>query len=223
MPITHLGMEEHDVSLVKEAKRYRLLDGSVVQMPHYEEPSAMRAEAVNFHLGRPLIPVGDPMTAEVGAGAYTLRVDHPFLCEGEPQVQPMRVARSWRVAQGDIDPRGLPVRDAGGRTVGVVGDLWVDRGTKTLRYLEVRLEALAEDVRPVLVPIYHTGITRHRVKVLRMYAGHLAIAPRLRSPDEITAREEDQVNAYFAAALRFGHPGGAATVPTYAPAPRIRG
>jgi hypothetical protein len=42
------------------------------------------------------------------------------------------------------------------------------------------------------------------VLLVSMLGGHLRAAPRLKSPDEITAREEDQVNAYFASAYMYG-------------------
>lgn len=215
---------------VPPPKRYRLLDGSTTQVPHVTEPSAMRAEAPLFHLGRPLIPIGDPVTAEVGPGAYPLRIDHPFQFKDEPQVRPMRATPGWRVAPGDVDPRGLPVVDAARQTVGSVVELWVDRGVKLLRYLEVRLDGPeAPDAAPegaianVLVPIYHTDVGRRRVALLRIHAGRLQAAPRTRDDDRITAREEDMITAYFAAVRQYGGGSVGAAAAVANPAPRFPG
>lgn len=184
-------------------KVYKLLEGGETTMPHRTEPSAMRGAPMHAHIGAPLVPIGDPMTAEIGPGAYPLRIDRPFLSEGRPQVQPMRAAAGWKVARGDPDPRGMVVYDAARAPVGTVIDLWVDRGVKFLRYLEVRLDG---DERPVMVPIFHTDVRprQRAVRLKSMLAGHLRAMPRLRSPDEITAREEDQVNAFFASATMYG-------------------
>lgn len=184
-------------------KYYTMLDGSTTSMPNRTEPSAMRGAPMHKHIGAPMAPIGDPMTAEIGPGAYPMRLDKPFINEGAPQVQPMRVASGWRVAKGDPDPRGMTVYDAARQAVGTVTDLWVDRSVKFLRYLEVRLEG---DERPVLVPIFHTDVRARRRAVLLtvMSWSRLHSAPRLKSPDEITAREEDQVNAYFASAYMYG-------------------
>lgn len=204
-------------------KTYTLLEGGETTMPHRTAPSLMRGLPVQRHLGAPLVPVGDAMLAEIGPGAYPLRKDAPLMAQGEPQVLPMRVAKDWSVARGDPDPRGMRVFDAARKEVGTVTDLWVDRGVKILRYLEVQLDDPAQ--RPVLVPIFRTDVRGKRRAVLigAMLAGHLRQAPRLRTADEITAREEDQINAYFAAAYMYGrgHAGGA--LEPAATAPRVPG
>ncbi|MDP9095249.1 MAG: hypothetical protein M3N26_01615, partial [Pseudomonadota bacterium] len=64
----------------------------------------------------------------------------------------------------------------------------------------------------ILVPLFRTDVREKRRVVLiqSMLAGHVRLAPRLADPDVITAREEDQVNAYFSAAHMYGrgHAGG---------------
>ncbi len=119
-------------------KVYTLLDGTQTSMPNRTEPSLMRGAPMHRHIGAPMVPIGDAMTAEIGPGAYPMRMDRPFTSEGRPQVQPMRVARGWNVAKGDPDPRGMTVYDRARKPVGTVSDLWVDRAVKFLRYLEVR-------------------------------------------------------------------------------------
>ena len=204
---------------VPPTKIYKLLEGGETAMPHRLEPSAMRGAPVYRHPGAPLVPIGDAMLAEIGPGAYPMRIDRPLLSEGAPQVQPMRAAHGWDVAKGDADPRGFAVFDAARQKVGTVTDLWVDRGVKLLRYLEVRLDG--DDQPTVLVPIFRTDVRGKRQTVLltSMLAGYLRTAPRLQSPDQITAREEDQVNAYFSAAMMYGrgHSGGTARMGDAAP------
>ena len=201
---------------VPPTKVYLRQEGGTTAMPHRFEPSAMRAMPVQRHLGAPLVPIGDGMLAEIGPGAYPMRKDSPLLSEGKPQVQPMRVAEGWDVMEGDPDPRGMRVLDAARVEVGTVVDLWVDRGVKILRYLEVRLDGNPA-AQTVMVPLFRTDVRgrRRTVVVTAMLAGHLRQAPRLANPDEITAREEDQVNAYFSAAYMFGrgHAGGMSAEP----------
>ena len=202
---------------VPPTKVYLLMEGGTTTMPHRFEPSATRAIPADNQFGSPLIPIGDAMLAEVGPGAYPMRKASPLLSEGHPQVQPMRVAQGWDVARGDADPRGMRVLDAAKVPVGTVIDLWVDRGVKILRYLEVKLDG-DPAAATIIVPIFRTNIREKRRVVLidAMLAGHVRLAPRLADPDIITAREEDQVNAYFSAAHMYGrgHAGGSVPLAT---------
>lgn len=192
-------------------KVYLLMEGGTTTMPHRFAPSATRAIPAEGYFGAPLIPIGDAMLAEVGPGAYPMRKTTPLMDSGHPQVQPMRVAHGWDVAKGDADPRGMKVFDGGKTEVGTVVDLWVDRGVKILRYLEVELNGDVQSPR-ILVPIFRTDVREKRriVIIQTMLAGHVRLAPRLADPDVVSAREEDQVNAYFSAAHMYGrgHAGG---------------
>lgn len=196
---------------VPPTKVYLLMEGGTTTMPHRFEPSATHAIPADNQFGSPLIPIGDAMLAEVGPGAYPMRKAVPLLSEGIPQVQPMRIAHGWEVTKGDADPRGMRVLDAGKVEIGTVVDLWVDRGVKILRYLEVTLDGDIAGAN-ILVPLFRTNVREKRRVVLidAMLAGHVRLAPRLADPDVITAREEDQVNAYFSAAHMYGrgHAGG---------------
>lgn len=202
--VSPVGIAIEGFPAAPPAKVYALVSGGQTAMPHDYGSSAMRGAPMDRHLGAPLVPIGDPMTAEIGPGAYPLRKDLPLIQEGLPQVQPMRVAGGWDVAKGDPDPRGMRVYDAARQPVGTVTDLWVDRGVKLLRYFEVGLDGDAAS--PVLVPIFRTDVRgkRRAIMLTSMLAGHLRAAPRLASPDQITAREEDRVNAYFSSAFLFG-------------------
>jgi photosynthetic reaction center H subunit len=194
-------------------KTYYLLEGGTTQMPHHdEEPSAVRAVPLLRFPAAPLVPVGDPMLAEVGPGAYPMRKDEPMKMEGRPQTQPLRVANDWRVAEGETDPRGMTVFDARGVLVGTVRDLWVDRSVKILRYLEVELDVADAPGRRVLLPIYYASIKsrQRRIRVATLLAHQFADVPGLAHTDQITAREEDRVNAYYAGGLLYssGKEGG---------------
>jgi photosynthetic reaction center H subunit len=195
-----------------EPKIYTLLDGGTTQMPHDEAPSRMLGQQLMRFPGAPLVPLGDPLLAEIGPGAYPMRKDEPMLSMGTPQVQPLRVAADWHVSKGDIDPRGMTVVDGHYTPVGVVRDLWVDRGIKILRYLEVELTLPEAEGRRILLPIFYADVSRRRarVRVRALMAHQFALVPNLASMDQITAREEDRVNAFYAGGQMFsrGQAGG---------------
>jgi photosynthetic reaction center H subunit len=194
-------------------KQYtRLFHEAPTAMPHNYGSSRARGQRLLRFPGAPLVPIGNPLLAEIGPGAYPLREDEPLLSDGKPQVVPLRVAAEWSVAKGDSDPRGLPVLDSRATPVGTVTELWVDKGVKILRYLEVTLSIARAPGRVVLVPIYDTDInpSRGRIRVRSLLAYQFADVPGLADPDQVTAREEDRINAYYAAGLVFsrGNDGG---------------
>jgi hypothetical protein len=64
---------------------------------------------------------------------------------------------------------------------------------------------LALGTRRSLLPIYYTDIKARKglVKVSAIRSLQFAEVPRTAAPDLITAREEDQVNAFYAGAKFF--------------------
>ncbi len=190
---------------VPPPKTYRRLFRDPTQMPHDYGASKVAAERLLRFPGAPLVPIGNPLLAEVGPGAYPLREDEPLLAHGEPQVQPLRIARAWSVAKHSSDPRGLPVYDGRQVQVGVVEDLWVDRAVKILRYLEVRLINPSARGQRILLPVYHADINARRgfIRVRSLLAPQFADVPVLADPDQITAREEDRINAFYAGGELF--------------------
>lgn len=183
-------------------KTFLLMQGGAVASPHPDhEPPPAATRAFPFP-GSSLEPTGDPLQDGVGPAAYALRRSEPlWFSPGVVQLTPLRAVDGWTVAKGDTDPRGLPVVDAWGASAGVVRDLWLDRGVKILRYLEVE----AEDGGRTLLPIHHTEIRRiqGRVALRAVRASHVARAPRLADPDVVTAREEDRIAAFYAGARFF--------------------
>lgn len=181
-------------------RTYIRLDGTTTVAPHHDPNPPVHAEAVHRVEGGPYEPVGDPLKSALGPGTYTMRRDEPFtLIDGEPQVQPLRTAKGWSVMSGETDPRGMRVFDVRFRPVGVVREIWVDRGVKFLRYMELELDAAAGG-EVVMLPIHHCDINERKreIRVTALEQDGFAGVPRLRSPDQITAREEDMVNGYYA-------------------------
>ena len=84
--------------------------------------------------------------------------------------------------------------------VGRVADVWVDRGSKIITLLEVETNADVHTGR-VLVPIFHTAIRERArtVRVTALWAHQFADVPMPAKPDIITGREEERLNAYYAA------------------------
>jgi len=185
-------------------KVFLLREGGMVTAPHPEEEAPLAAARVFPFPGSSLDPVGDPLTGGVGPGAFAHRRNEPlWYSPGVAQVAPVRASPGWTLAKGDIDPRGMAVVDTRGAHAGVVTDLWLDRGSKILRYLEVEV---AEGER-VLLPIYHTDVRRYEARVVlkAVRAAEVAAAPRLAEPEVVTSREEDRINAFYAGAEFFGY------------------
>lgn len=187
-----------------QPKTYRLLKGGTVTLPNFISPPEVPARHLHPFPGSAWIPTGtNPMRDPVGPASFVLREDEPLLQEGEKlQLVPLReVGDEWHVQGGDSDPIGLPVVGRDDEVAGHVRDLWVDRGTKLLRYLEIELN----DGRRRLMPIFFANVSPkfRRVKTRSIYAEQFAAVPELKHPDRITAREEDRICAYFAGGKMF--------------------
>lgn len=184
---------------IPDPKTFRLPHGGSVTAPRSEpagpEPAAMPAAP---HPGAPLVPTGDPLVDGVGPASYANRSDTPDLTfYGKNRVVPLRLLPDYYVAEHETDPRGMDVVAADGGSVGSVSDVWIDRSEPQIYYLEV---TRGEGGSNVLVPFAFAQLNkrRNRVEVDALYPSQFENAPRLRSPDEITLREEDRICAYFA-------------------------
>ena len=189
---------------IPRPKTFRLMDGGAVTAPHPEVERPLAARRVPDVPGSPYTPTGDPLRDGVGPASYAMRRDAPLVYNyAKVQVLPLRSIPAWAVVSKN-DPRGMRVVAADGIEVGVVVDLWVDRSVKILRYLQVETGS-GDTSRQVLLPIYHTDIRNRKriVKVNAIRAAQFAEVPRTAEPDTITAREEDQVNAFYAGADFF--------------------
>jgi photosynthetic reaction center H subunit len=176
---------------------------------------------VESNFAAPLEPIGNPLTAGIGPGAWAERSDKPDLTiKGAPRIVPMRVAKDFHVAHEDSDPRGLTVQGMDGAVAGTVVDLWVDRSEPGLRYIEIELTGGGRRLLPVpfvripyargWLPFMSVGPSASHVQIDVLKAADFVNIPQTRATDQITLLEEDKISAYFGAGslwnsdLRFG-------------------
>ncbi len=205
-PLDEPGPQMHRGRLVgfpepPPPKTLYLMEGGTTELPHYFKQPPVEARYTDRFGGASLEPVGNPLLSALGPAAWVMRVDEPLrLAGGKQQLVPARADEEWSVREGETDPRGMTVFDSRWHPVGTVADFWVDRSAKLLRYLEVQLGGEARSARRVLVPIYSADIKlkARDIRVVSLRSWQFEEIPALSNPDMITAREEDQVNAYFA-------------------------
>lgn len=179
------------------------------------------SKPVDSGWGAPLEPVGNPLSAGIGPGAWANRADRPDLTiKGAHRIVPMRVATDFFVAHEDPDPRGLDVKGMDGVVGGKVVELWVDRSEPCLRYLEVEVTGGARRLFPVpfmrmprpssWIPFVSVGPSATHVQIDVLKAADFSGIPAIKHPDSVTLLEEDKISAYFGAGsmynsdLRFG-------------------
>lgn len=188
---------------VPEAKTYKLEDGREFQAPDFQRPDgSYSAQPAHRWNGAPLEPVGDPLLAGVGPGAWAARADIPDMHEHEPKIVPLRLAADHGVSPRDTDPRGLPVFGADGKEAGKVGDLWIDRCEMLFRYLEVRLPAGGR----VLLPTPFARIRKDGVYVDALLASQFGNVPTTARTEQITLLEEEKISAYYGAGTLYATP-----------------
>ena len=188
---------------VPEPKTYLLVDGSEVLLPNDKvSPQTLNARPTTRAQNSPIEPVGNPLLAGVGPGAWADRADVPDLdYKGHPKIVPLRTMPEFGVSSKDSDPRGNTVYGTDGEVAGTVTDLWLDTSETLFRYLEVRLAATGKTV---LLPIPFARITkRDGVKVLALFAQQFAGVPGLKSPDNVTILEEEKIQSYFGAGMLY--------------------
>lgn len=180
--------------------------GTVSKPDGSRDTDDFKARRTAAWAGSPLEPVGDPLSAGVGPGAYANRARTPDLTlHGTPRIVPLRIATDFYLDKRDTDPRGLNVVAADNVVAGTVADVWVDRSEYMIRYLEVQV---ANSTRRVLVPMPMVVIQggRKRVKVNALLASQFANIPQLASADQITRDEEERVSAYVGAGTLYATP-----------------
>lgn len=170
------------------------------------DSSDLKARRTAAWAGSPLEPVGDPLQAGVGPGAYAQRAKSPdLMLHGAPRIVPLRVAADFYLDKRDPDPRGMPVVAADNVVAGTVSDVWIDRSEYIMRYYEVQL---TDSPRRMLVPVPMASVQRgrNRVKVDALLASQFAGAPQLASTEQITRDEEERVCAYVGAGTLYATP-----------------
>lgn len=189
-------------------KTYETFNEGFVTLPNNRPPRKLFAEPLFFFPGAPLVPTGDPMVDAVGPASYAQRKTTPHLTFlGEALVRPLRdVSDQWSIDKNDPDPRGMVVYGADKALAGEVVDVWIDQTSMIIRYLEVALASDPAD--HVMLPMAMTFINgpKRRISTRSVLASQFAKAPRLSHRDTITAREEDQVSAYFASGFLYATP-----------------
>jgi photosynthetic reaction center H subunit len=189
-------------------KVFNLGGGKFRTVPSLEPEEIVNAVQQQNFEGAPWVPLGNPMIDGVGPAGYALREEEPELTtHGEPRTVPMRVASDHWVAEGDPDPRGWEVIAADKLVAGIVSDIWIDRAEQNARFIEVAVPNVA---RHVIVPIELSQPLTYAVggivKVISVTAAQLAAAPVPASPDFLTKREEDRIQAYFASGHLYAFP-----------------
>ena len=184
-------------------------------MPELSIPN--NARPVDSSFGAPLEPIGNPLTAGIGPGAWADRADRPDLTiNGVARIVPMRVATDFFVAHEDPDPRGMDVKGMDGVVGGKVVDLWVDRSEPCLRYVEMEVDGGGRRLIPVpflriprakgWLPFMQAGPSASHVQLDVLKAADFAEIPQTKSPDLVTLLEEDKISAYFGAGSLYNSP-----------------
>ena len=188
-------------------KTFLLWNGDTVLVPRVEDPEpSYAAYPVAMWPGAPLDPLGNPMLAGAGPAAWAMRSDEPDRLQesGDNRLVPLRAANDHSVDPESPDPRGHEVIGADGVIAGTVTDVWIDRAETAIRYIEMRTAAGGTVLLPMpLAKVEMTG----RVVVASVLAAQFADAPTLANPEQITLREEDRIQAYFASGHLYATPG----------------
>ncbi|MEY2687354.1 MAG: photosynthetic reaction center subunit [Pseudomonadota bacterium] len=188
-----------------EPKTFLMRDGSARQAPPGAgaDTRVPNLERSHEYPGNPYDPVGNPLLAGVGPGAYALRADVPDLTiDNQPRIVPLRVTTGYDVSEDEYDPRGRAVRGADQVVAGDVVDLWIDLSENLFRYLEIQLDAGGR----VLLPMNFAKVTRRDVQVSALLGHQFADVPTTRSPDQITLLEEERITAYYGAGTLYAEP-----------------
>jgi photosynthetic reaction center H subunit len=189
---------------IPSPKAYKLEDGRVVYSPDLNRPDGhFSAQPSNRFFGAPLDPVGNPLTAGLGPGAWAMRED---VAETDPhgalKIVPLRASPKHGVSPNDTNPIGVPVIGADGKRAGTVKDLWVDRMEIYFRYIEVELPS----GRVSLLPINFARIHKTHIEVNSILSTQFEGVPSLKSADSITRLEEEKICAYYGAGTLFATP-----------------
>ena len=189
---------------VPAPKVFKLADGREMMSPDLRRTEDnYSGQARHGWNGSPLEPVGNPLLAGVGAGAWTQRADIPdTMFDGMVKIVPLRSSPAHGVAVQDTDPRGLPVLGADGERAGTVTDMWIDQAEILFRYVEVALTGGGQ----VLLPMNFAYVSRDAVRVKAILASQFAQVPRTRQADQVTLLEEEKIMAYYGAGSLYATP-----------------
>jgi photosynthetic reaction center H subunit len=203
------GSEKPVDMFMPQPKTFRTISGRTVTAPNpaTADTRPLKARQTAGGPGSPFIPTGNPLADCIGPSSYAERPDIPDITfEKKPRIVPLRIASDFTIADGDPDPRGMPVLGADGKPAGKIVEAWVDRSEYILRYLELEVAGAAS--KRVLLPINFAEIDKANKKVMvgAILAAQFAGVPTLKSPDQITFLEEEKVTAYYGGGLLYATP-----------------
>ncbi len=195
-------------SWLPNPKTFKLPDGREKSVPNdVRDPSIEgRATRTAPWAGAPIEPVGDPMKAALGSGAYTMREDIPDMThENLPKIVPMSSMPDFSVASEGTNPHGFDVVGADGEVAGTISDIWIDRAEALVRYYEVEL---ADGGRKVLLPYGFADVKGKTsvVDVPFILASQFADVPAHAKADQVTRLEEDKISAYYGGGIMYATP-----------------
>jgi photosynthetic reaction center H subunit len=188
-------------------KTFLLRDGTSVQAPREGRPEVdYKATAAGYLTGAPSDPIGNPLLSASGPAGYSLRADKPELTwhNDQNRLAPLRVATDHSFDENSPNPIGFEAVGFDGIVGGSVKDVWVDREESVIRYYEVTVAG----GKSVFVPVALVRVNESANQILlaSVTGKQIGEAPTIASPDQITWREEDQTQAYFASGQLFAIP-----------------
>jgi len=193
---------------VPSPKTFVLADGNTRLAPRDDGVDQVNAVATDKWEGSARQPVGDPMLAAIGPGAYAQHrpdvPDHTF-DDALPKIVPLRTLPDFWLANEDPDPHGMQVFGGDWVYAGKVVDSWIDRSEVVIRYFEVELEGSGDHV---LLPQHYAQINKktRQIKVGSIMGAQFQTVPRLQNAETVTLLEEEKLVAYYAGGLMYATP-----------------
>jgi len=196
-------LKDRGFLFIPPVKTYRLGGGKTLQTTTgLADTRPIKAAKVEPWPGAPIEPIGDPLTAGVGPGAWAERPDETDKTfDGHDLIAPLRVATNYAVTEDVGNPLGFTVLGADGKRAGSLRDLWVDRAESVVRFYEISLDAGGY----VLAPVHFADVSysARSVKINALLAAQIARAPQTRNPDAVTMLEEEKISAFFGAGTLY--------------------
>ena len=205
-----VGGRVHGISLVADPtpKFFRLPFGQGT----VHQPNAADRDGIMYKgrrtapgAGSPLEPVGDPLQAGIGPGAYAIRAERSDLnMEGHPRIVPLRVQPDFFIAPSDPDPRGYAVVGCDRVVAGTVSDIWIDTADRLVRYIEVATPS----GKSVLAPMFMASVDRKRrsIEIDALCGRQFDGAPETPVSNTITLNQEERVQAFFGGGYLYATP-----------------
>ena len=194
---------------VPAPKTFLMPNGHVVYAPRVEAPEVFNGVPSARFPGAPFEPIGNPMLAGMGPGAYANRQDVPDLAfdDNMPKIVPLRAAPAFFLAWEDPDVIGYEVFGLDGVLAGRIVDAWIDRSEVVIRYLEVELA----DTKRVLLPMNYLSIRakERRITTTFITGAQFETVPTTQEAESVTLLEEDKITAYYAGGLFYARAGRA--------------